>query len=60
MKTHKLEDRLTRKFFRDLDRALVCPYQVCRELGEHFRCYSLDFEECDLYIRHEERQPKGI
>jgi len=49
-KNDKLEERMVREFFTNLDRALCCPHQMCEELGKHFRCYNLDYEQCDKYL----------
>ena len=48
-KDNALEKKLTKEFFKDLDRAIVCPHQMCREMGEHFRCYDSTYENCSHY-----------
>ena len=52
MKNDKLEERMVKEFFINLDRALCCPHQMCEELGKHFRCYTLDYEQCDKYLHY--------
>lgn len=50
MEKDKLEQKLVKEFFKDLNRALVCPVQQCKERGKHFRCYDSSYENCSGYL----------
>ena len=56
--SNNLEKRFLEKAFRDLDRNIVCPNQDCEELGNHFKCYDLSYENCEVYRRWKEQYTK--
>lgn len=52
MNKDDLEKLMVKEFFINLDKAIVCPHQMCDELGKHFRCYDLKYENCSQYLIH--------
>lgn len=56
--SNRLEKNFIEKEFKSLDRKLICPNEDCKELGVHFRCYDLSFEDCDVYLRWKEQYQK--
>ncbi len=52
--SNNLEKQFLEKAFRNLDRKIQCPNEECNELGNHFRCYDLMFENCDIYLRYKQ------
>ena len=50
-----LEKLFLAQAFRNINKNFMCPHKDCDELGNHFRCYDLSFENCDIYLRFKQQ-----